>query len=285
MIRRWAGALALAGALMLAALLLFGWLEAQRAPVVVEVTLPMEGLPPGTRLRLLHITDTHGSRPDMGRARLEAIVAQANALRPDMMLLTGDYHGGKLLTWPHMPLKDALEPLAALYAPLGVFASMGNHDQPRWTPLVMRRQPSPVLLINEHVDAGPLIVAGVQSSHHGADVRGTVDALPPDRPAIMLIHEGDFLQWREAPAGRTAGLLVLAGHTHGGQVRLPLLGYPSDWLKVRPVCRKGLCRIRGWRLFVSAGIGTTVLPLRLGVPPQMAMITLVPPGEEAVIRE
>ena len=94
MLKRLARALGITFALglaVLAGVVLRGYAEARRMPVPVEASAPLPGLPPGSRLRILHITDTHVSLPDMPRARLERIVAEANALKPDLIVLTGDY--------------------------------------------------------------------------------------------------------------------------------------------------------------------------------------------------
>jgi predicted MPP superfamily phosphohydrolase len=272
--------LALVGTVLLVA----GIWQAWRTPVVVEVTLPLPGLPSGTRIRALHLSDTHGGPPEMPRERLERIVAQANALTPDIILLTGDYHLSKLSVFGTQRLEDSLEPLAALRAPLGVYASMGNHDTERWTSLVMGRKPWPKLLVDSHVMAGPLAVAAINSAAFRPNINAALADIPPGTPTLLLAHEGDQFQWRPVPD--LLRPLVLAGHTHGGQVRLPLGIYPGDVKFGTPLCRRGLCTINGWRVFVSSGVGNTFVPYRLGVPPEMVLITLVaeadlPPGQDS----
>lgn len=261
----------------LAAALLFiaiGYWGATRPPVVVEQTHRLAGLPAGQALRVLLIADTHEGWPDMPPARLEAIVAQANALKPDLILLAGDYQGGKLLDFRRTDgLERAIRPLAALKAPLGVYAIMGNHDSMRWTPLVFANQPGPRLLINESVDVGPLAIAGINSVQHGADLAGTLAQVPAGtKPIIVLRHEGDWMADAPPPPGR--GVLALAGHTHGGQILLPLLGSPGMLLLGGTSCRRGLCQVNGWPLYVTSGVGTSWLPLRIGVPPEFVMLTL-----------
>jgi predicted MPP superfamily phosphohydrolase len=251
----------------------YGYWGATRAPVVVEHTHRLPGLPPGTRLRVLLIADTHHGWPDMPPARLDAIVAQANALNPDLILLAGDYHGGKLLDFERKPrLEPAIRPFAALKAPLGVFAVMGNHDTMRWTPYVFARQPGPRLLINESVDIGPLIVAGANSATIGADVPGTLARISPGtKPILFLLHEGDHFAYEKAP---DRPVLALSGHTHGGQIVLPLIGSLGDLVLGRTACRRGACTINGWPIHVTSGVGTSWAPLRIGVPPEMVLLTL-----------
>lgn len=261
------------------AMLGVGYWNATRPPVVVARTLDLPGLAPGTRIRALHITDVHAGNPDMRRRRLESIVAAANAQRPDIILLTGDYIGGKWLDWPRYRLEDALQPLADLSAPLGVFASMGNHDSVRWTPIVMGRASEPRLLVDTHVRTGPLAVAALNSAAFGADLGAALAGIPPGTPTLLLAHEGDEFIGRTRPEGLDP--LVLSGHTHGGQVRLPFGFYPADHVMGRPACRRGGCILNGWRLFVSSGMGTTFLPVRFGVPPEMVLLTLVPPVQDS----
>lgn len=259
---------------LLAAMGLFlgvGLWNATRPPVVERVELPLPGLPDDVRIRVLLIGDTHAGNPDMPRRRLERIVTQANATKPDLILLAGDYHAGKFIDWPGMRLEDALEPLAGLTAPMGVFAILGNHDQPYWTDWVLARQEGPKLLVNAHVDLGPLAVAGIDSISHSPDIDGALKGVPAGKPVLILLHEPELLLWRRP--SRPA--LVLSGHTHGGQVILPLVGAPVDRiLDGPPPCRRGLCTLRGQKVFVTSGIGTSWLPIRYGVPPEMVEITL-----------
>jgi hypothetical protein len=259
----------------LAAALLFlawGYRGATRVPVVVEASHRLPGLAPGTRLRVLLIADTHHGWPDMPPRRLEALVRQANALRPDLILLAGDYHGGKLIDIQNRHrLEPALRPFAALAAPLGTFAVMGNHDSLLWTPYVLARQPGPRLLVNAHVDVGPLVIAGANSAILGTDVQGTLARIPPGKPILLLLHEGDHFQYEKAP---DRPILALSGHTHGGQIMLPLIGSLGDRVLGPTLCRRGPCTVNGWPLHVTSGVGTSWLPLRIGVPPEMVLLTL-----------
>ena len=256
------------------AFLAFGYWGATRPPVVVSETLRLPGLPQGTRLRVLLIADTHHGWPDMPASRLEALVDQANALKPDLILLAGDYHGGKLLDLRQTPrLEPALRPFARLKAPLGSFAVMGNHDSMRWTPHVLANQPGPRLLIDSHVDVGPVIVAGVRSISTGPGVPQTLSRIPPGpKPILMLWHEGDGLIYNRRPSARP--ILVLSGHTHGGQVVLPLIGSVGNLVLGPTACRRGACTVNGWPLYVTSGVGTSWLPLRIGVPPEIVLLTL-----------
>ncbi|QMW21965.1 metallophosphoesterase [Sandaracinobacteroides saxicola] len=245
--------------------------NATRDPVVVRATIPVAGLTRPVTVALL--SDTHSGHPDMPRARLERIVAQANALRPDLILLAGDYHGGKTLDWPRTKLETALNPFAALRAPLGVFAVLGNHDEPGWTRWVLRRQGgTPRLLVNETVDLGPLLLGGADSLSRSVMVQRMFPARHGRKPRLLLVHEPDY--WRWAP--NIAVDLTLSGHTHGGQIVLPLVGTPWEWFTGPMGCRRGLCTADNHRIFITSGVGTSWLPVRFGVPPEIALLTLTP---------
>ncbi len=250
-----------------------GLWNATRPPQLVEARLPLAGLPAGTELRVLMMGDTHFGFPDMGTGRLLRIVAQANALKPDLIVLTGDYSGGKIIDWPRVRLETALPPLAALKAPLGAWAVMGNHDVEAWTPKIMALQVQPKLLVNAHADVGPLVIVGLASATHGADPAKALAGVPPGKPILMLLHEGDHLDWLTPPPANP--VLVLSGHTHGGQVVLPGVGSVGSLLLGTPLCIRGACRVNGWPLFVTSGVGTSWLPIRYGVRPEIVLLTLV----------
>lgn len=265
-------------AALAAAALLFlgiGFRNATRPPIIVEQQMQLPGLPPGSHMRVALLSDTHHGFPDMSRERLQRIVSQINALHPDLVLLAGDYHGGKLLDYAPSPrMEPAVEPFAALKAPLGVFAVMGNHDNLRWTPVVFARQPVPKLLVNQRIDLGPLIVAGANSTSHGSDIPKTLAGLQAPKPVLLLLHEGDQLAYEQRPPGLS--VLALAGHTHGGQLVLPILGPVARLSLGDSHCWRGACTVNGWRLFVTSGVGTSWLPIRYGVPPEIVLLTLVP---------
>ncbi len=242
-------------------------------PVVVayDVVVPGWTAPP---LRLVELTDIHVGTPDMTIPRLKRIVAQANALRPDLVALTGDYNGGKLIGGLFRDgdggrgnLDDAVRPLKALRLRLGTFAVRGNHDEPYWTPRVLPRYRM-TYLENAHADAGPIVVAGVDDLSTGhPDVAAALAGIAPGKPVVLLMHEPDG--FADVP-GRVA--LTLAGHTHGGQVRLPLFGAPVTNTRLGYV--RGRYVVGGRTLIVSSGVGTTALPIRLGVPPEIVVVTL-----------
>lgn len=265
MIRR----LGLIGAALLLAVVWIGWLGAIRDPVITRQRVELAGL--SRPLRIVHLSDFHGSALDMPEVRIARIVAQANALRPDLIVITGDFGPSKL--WePPLPLDAVLRPLARLQAPLGVWSVAGNHDDPALIRAAMRRQ-GLNLLAGDLVDAGPVQIIGIDDLILGqGQWRGLASAaarIDPARPVIALAHEPDYFRRLPARIG-----LLLAGHTHGGQIRIA--GHPR-LLPRYERWRHGLYRnAAGQQLLVSAGLGTTFVPLRIGVPPEIGLIDLQP---------
>ena len=243
--------------------------QALATPVVVDYDVAVPGWT-GAPLRIVQLSDLHLGPPDMPVARVRAIVAQANALHPDLIALTGDYHGGKLIDGDSGNLDDAVRPLKALRARLGTFAVRGNHDDPYWTPRVLPRYHM-TYLENAHAEAGSVVVAGVDDLSTGhADVAAALRGIAPGKPVIMLMHEPDG--WPQVPASVA---LTLAGHTHGGQVKLPLLGTPFTNTDLGYV--RGRFVVHGRTMIVSSGIGTSSLPIRLDVPPEIVVVTVHAP--------
>jgi uncharacterized protein len=259
--------------LILAALLLavawIGYLGAIQDPVVTRHRVELAGLQ--RPLRLVHLTDIHGSAWDMPEVRIARIVAQVNALRPDLVVITGDFHSSKLIN-PKMRLEESLRPLVQLRAPLGVWNVPGNHDQPYWIRRTMRKF-GLNLLTGTLVDVGPAQIVGADDLIMGRNsIAGFWQAAArakPGKPLIALVHEPTL--WRLLPANVA---LLLAGHTHGGQIRLFGLPRHSDFYEAHI---HGLYRNRqGQALVVSAGLGTTFIPTRIGVPPEIVVVELQP---------
>lgn len=254
-----------------AVLLLFGLAGAVRDPEVARYTVPIIGLK--APLRIVQLSDSHANYFNMPPARVRRVVQQINALHPDLVVLTGDFAGSLLVEWPAMRLERALDPLGAIRAPLGVYAVLGNHDIPFWTQRVLARTPVK-LLVSDWADAGPIILAGAESMAIAPDATGKLrratERAPTGKPLIAISHEPDFFQSLPARAQ-----LLIAGHTHGGQIILPFFGTRS----ISPFIDRhlrGLYREHGQTLVVSSGLGTSVIPIRIGVPPEIVEINLIP---------
>ena len=261
---------------LLAALLLFAFAEARRDPVVrrARVSLPHwpAGAPP---VRVVLLSDIHIGSAAMDGDRLARIVGQVNALDPALVLIAGDFIFG------HAPdgaarLGPALVPaLRQLRAPLGVVAVLGNHDQ--WTGAPALRQQLAaagiVLLENAAVERGPLAIGGVGDAYTGHDdLPATVAAVRRLSGAPLLLTHAPRIG-RQLPGDMP---LLLAGHTHCGQIVLPLIDYPDPVTRAEQPFVCGAIDYRGHLVVVTAGLGTSGVPLRLGAPPDLWLLTLGP---------
>ncbi|MGI4877006.1 MAG: metallophosphoesterase, partial [Janthinobacterium lividum] len=271
----------LMGAAGLAAFVVAGWREAVSTPRVVRYDVSIPGWPPGQPpLRIVQLSDTHFGAPDMTLDRLTAIVKQANALRPDLVVLTGDYHGGKLYDYAAGHLDDAVRPFRELRSRYGTFAVRGNHDEAHYSPIVIPRYRI-TYLQNSWADAGPLIIAGLDDLSTGTpDIAAALRNIPPGKPVILLMHEPDSF-----PAVPSAIPLSFAGHTHGGQIVLPLIGALTTNSIYGNRFRRGLISEKGHVLIVSSGVGASAVPLRIGVPPEIVVVTLHGAGPYSVGRK
>jgi uncharacterized protein len=270
--RRIVSWLALAGLLCV----WIGYLGAIQDPIVTHYRIALPGLE--RPLRIVHLSDIHGSPWDMPEVRIARIVAQVNALHGDAVVITGDFHASKIIN-PKMRLEESLRPLQALRAPLGVWNVPGNHDDPYWIRWAMRRL-GLNLLASDVVDLGPVQLVGVDDmilgSHPVVGLYRAAARTNPAKPVIAIAHEPDF--FRALPANVS---LLLAGHTHGGQIRV--FGLPRLYPYYESHRRGWFGNARGQQMIVSSGLGTTLVPIRIGVPPEILVVELVPqpPGRNS----
>lgn len=227
-------------------------------------------------LRIAVLTDLHVGSFRNGLDRLEEVVSRTNEQAPDLVVLLGDFviHGvaGGRFAAPEPGAKK----LGRLRARYGVAAVLGNHDW--WydgerVRAALERTGIRVLE-NEAVPLGEVRqrfwVAGVGDlwTRH-PDIPAALSGVPAGDPVILLTHNPDIF-----PKVPARVVLTLAGHTHGGQVALPLLGRPVVPSRYGQRYAYGLIVEDGRVLFVSSGIGTSIVPVRFRVPPEIAMVTL-----------
>ncbi len=232
---------------------------------VTRATLPVVGLPSSLDgLRVGILTDLHRSAFVSQEAVLEAshlLMAQ----RPDLIALLGDY-----VSWSDRRyLGSCVEALAPLAAPQGVFAVLGNHDDERATARAFAAQGFVVLADGStelRIANETIALAGVRYwTRKARDVRRVLAGAR--RPTILLAHDPRRLT--EAADLRVP--LLLSGHTHGGQIVLPVVGAVAA--EKFPVWQGVLVR-GSTTLFVSRGVGTVFVPVRLNCPPEVAVLTL-----------
>lgn len=249
-----------------------GYLGAIQDPIVVHYRVALPGL--GRPLRIVHLSDIHGSPWDMPEVRIARIVGRVNALHGDAVVITGDFHASKI--WdPPMRLEDALRPLTRLKAPLGVWSVPGNHDDPTWIRRVMRHF-GLKLLAGDLVDVGPIQIVGSDDLILGhrpiQGVRAAAARAQAGKPLIALVHEPRL--WPALPANVS---LLLAGHTHGGQIQI--FGQPRFKKADAKYLRGRFRNAAGQQMIVSVGIGTSVVPVRLGTQGEIVVVELQPASQ------
>ena len=261
---------------LILALWAFVW-EPSRLTVHPQ-TISLERWPPQLNgLKITAISDLHIGANFMTLDKLGEVVERCNQQQADLIILLGDY-----VTNDHDSGEAVIAPelfattLQKLRAPQGVFAVLGNHDW--WFSGAKTRRAIENagirVLENEAVQlkyrGHPYWLAGIGdhfTKHH--NVPGTLAAVTDDAPVIALTHSPDLF-----PELPDRIVLTLAGHTHGGQVNLPVLGrrvVPSRYGDRYAI---GLVYEAGHSLFVTPGIGTSILPVRFRVPPEISVLTL-----------
>lgn len=252
------------------------WRDTMADPQVLRAEVTLAGLPADQPpLRLLLLSDLHVAGPDMPPERLARIVAQANALGPDIVLLAGDFISDRRLATRHIGYREALAPLKAIKAAFGAVAVLGNHDHWRNADLARAElaRNGVAVLRNSALRRGPLTIGGLDDDYTGhANVPLTITAMRALGGApVLLSHSPD--PFPDTPGDMP---LMLAGHTHCGQIRYPWGGSPATMSRYgeRYACGRIVENRR--TLIVSAGLGTSVLPFRFGTRPDMWLITLRP---------
>ena len=254
--------------------------------------------PADLKLKIAVIADVHACDPWMSLQRIQTIVEHTNALGADITVLLGDYVAGHRNVTRFIPADEWASALAGLKAPLGVHAILGNHDY--WDDRTVQRSGQGATAARRALEAvgipvyendvqrlskggRPFWLAGLgdQLAYAPArrfrpikrigvdDLSATLNKITDDAPVILLAHEPDVAH--RVPS-RVA--LQLSGHTHGGQVRV------MGWSPVAPsgqLLAYGHIRLN-CDVVVSGGLGCSLLPLRLGVPPEIVQVTLGKPG-------
>jgi uncharacterized protein len=255
--------------------------------------------PSDFQLKIAAVADIHACDPWMSLDHIAAIVERTNALGADIIVLLGDYVAGHRHVTRFIPANEWAPVLAGLKAPLGVHAILGNHDW--WEDKTVQRDGQGITAARRGLEAAgipvyendarrltkdgrPFWLAGLgdQLAYIPArrfrpvrrigvdDLAATMARITDDAPVILMAHEPDVAA--RVPA-RVA--LQLSGHTHGGQVRL--LG----WSPVAPTHDSKLVYGHSRTkcdVIVSGGLGCSIVPFRLGVPPEIVLVTLGGPG-------
>ncbi len=270
-----------------------GWEPSRQE--ITRYRLTPRGWPAGRKLRIAVISDLHIGALHVPLSRVTEIVDVTNRLQPDLTLLLGDFVASRARIESDPPMRAWAAELARLEARDGVFAVLGNHDWwhdeqaqrlragPSQVGLTLQEAGIPVLenrALRIESAAGPVWLAGLGDQiafipwrrgqpNRLDDLPGTLAQIADDgAPVIMMAHEPDVFVDMPARVG-----LTLSGHTHGGQIRL------FGWSPIVPSrygnrFAYGHVREDGRDLIVSAGIGTSKLPVRFGIPPEIVLVEL-----------
>ena len=271
---RWPLGLAALAGLLLAAK---AWSDTMGDPEVRRASIALRGMAPGAPpVSAALISDIHVAGPDMTPERLGRIVGQINALKPNIVLIAGDLVSEKIFSTHAYTAAEIVAPLAGLNAPLGVVVVPGNHDHWfDWPALEAELHRHHIrVLQNEAAQIGPLVIGGVD------DAFTRRDDLPPVL-AQMRTMQGGRLILSHSPdvfpqvPGEVS--LVLAGHTHCGQVAYPWGGMPITLSRYGERFACGLHREGSRTVITSAGLGTSSAPVRLFTHSDIWLLQLTAP--------
>jgi len=247
---------------------------------VRAVDVPLAAWPASAgRVRVAALADIHVGSPYIDLKKLDQIVEKTNAAEPDIVVLLGDYMILGVLGGNFIGPEPIAERLAHLKAPGGVYAVMGNHDW--WVDgfrTIKAFQEAGIrVLEDEAVQVGlpggrSFWLAGFADLWtRRPDIEKALAPVPANAPILGITHNPDiFPQLPERVA------LTFAGHTHGGQVYVPFIGRPVVPSRFRQKFAVGLIEQGGKDLFVSPGIGSSILPVRFLVPPEISLVTVQP---------
>lgn len=256
------------------------WIEPSRL-IVNHYDIAINSMP---EIKIAVIADLHAGAPYIDEDKIAKIVEETNAQKPDLILLPGDFIVQEVLGAQPIAFSRVTAILKNLQAPMGVFAVMGNHDW--WG----RDIPGMQKLFEDngiHVledrsvklkfNQQNIGLAGISDYYEGPhDVVRALQDVPPGQGVLCLTHTPDIFP--ELPAQCH---LTITGHTHGGQVNLPFVGALIVPSKYGQRYVSGLVTELGKSLFVSTGIGTSILPVRFGVTPEISILHVMPAEHEA----
>jgi hypothetical protein len=270
------------------------WFEPAWRLRIAEYRPRLPNWPTGTPVTIAILSDIHANDPYMPLERVAEIVRITNALNPDLVVLLGDYPASIRMMRRAIPVEETVQVLAGLRARHGVHSVLGNHDW--WEDAQAqryRRGPPRIARILAGAHISVLHNAAVKTGFRGQgfwvagsgslwafnegggrylganDLTRTLAQVRDQDPVILLCHEPDIFP--SVPRDRVA--ITLCGHTHGGQVNL------FGWRPVVPSAHGGRyayghIQEDGKHMIVSGGLGTAILPVRFGVPPEITLVRL-----------
>ncbi len=232
-------------------------------------------------LRIGFVSDLHMAGDHIDTAKVERLTREMNAQAPDIVLIAGDFVNGSTRRHDHSAAFNAsvdsgIAALSDLSAPLGVYASLGNHDtlyDPRYIADAVKANGIAVLENDfAYLEAQKVCVIGLEDEWYGDPQPSIIENCPEGSSSVIFMHNPDSFELTEPrPA------LLLAGHTHGGQINLPFIGRRVTSTRAGKAMAYGTLSYQGIPAFVTAGVGTSMLPARFRAPPEIVIITLSGP--------
>lgn len=277
---RWAKRLrvSLSAIILLIGLLIFyGFLIEPGRLVVHQQTIQIANWPSELNgLKVAVLSDIHVDNWFVNERKVRTIVERTNQLQPELIVILGDYMSGKGMVKRQVEPRVFAPILKELRAPLGIYSVLGNHDW--WYDGERVRQELEQngikVLENETAQINArnrsLWLVGLSDLWTRSQrINETVEKVPQGEPIIALAHNPDIF-----PRLPKHVPLLLAGHTHGGQVRFPFIGTVVQSSDLGDRYSRGHVIENNHHLFVTSGIGTSILPVRFGVTPEIVLLTL-----------
>ena len=262
---------------LIAGMVFWGFLIEPGRLVVREQTIQIDNWPQQLDgLRIAVLSDIHADNWFVDDKKLRTIVERTNQLQPELIVILGDYMSSNGRVTRRVEPEHSGAILKDLHAPLGVYSVLGNHDW-WYSGIQVRRgleKNGIQVLENEviHFDTRgtQLWLVGLADLWTRRQaIADTVAMVPDGAPVIALTHNPDIF-----PDLPQRVPLLLAGHTHGGQVRFPLIGSVVESSDFGDRYVKGHVFENNHHLFVTTGIGTSIVPVRFGVPPEIVLLTI-----------
>jgi uncharacterized protein len=263
--------------LLLAGIVFWAFLVEPNRLVIHHETISIDKWPKELNdLRIAVISDIHVGGWFIDDEKLRLIVERTNQLQPELIVILGDYMTGEGWT-RHRVLPEVFGPvLKDLHAPLGVYSVLGNHDW-WWDGRRVRSglEANDITVLDDEVmqvkaRGASLWLAGLADLWtRPQHIEETIAMVPQDAPVIALTHNPDIF-----PRLPERVQLLLAGHTHGGQVRFPIIGTVVEPSRYGQRYVRGHVLENNHHLFVTTGIGASIVPVRFGVPPEIVLLTI-----------
>lgn len=255
----------------------YGFLVEPHILKIRHVTISSD-IGPAKPVKIVLASDIHMAGHHMSLRYVDRIVRTINSQSPDIILLGGDYVNGHEKRAHHgrrfnTVMEAGLNGLSALSATHGTYAVLGNHDAWYDAPFIARRLMKSGLNVLEnqaaYIKDYNLCIVGLEDEDTGKPDRNGFYDCPVGTRKIALMHSPDSFQILPSDT-----LLAVAGHTHGGQINIPIIARRVTMTDLGQKYAYGLKTYDGIPVYITAGIGTSVLPARFRAPPEIVIITL-----------